>query len=135
MALDPEVAALLGTPGAAPPATQAIAPAAVLDPEVAALMQGAANPAPPPPPTGGQHFAATVGALAQHPFTFGTGMLENAIGGIGGTVGKLGGRLADLATGTPNNFAQRWAQALQYQPRTAAGQQIQSLTGDEGAAI
>jgi hypothetical protein len=90
---------------------------------------------PAPAPSGLQHLGDAASLIASHPFTTGAGMLENAVSGIGGTVGKLGGRLADLVTGTPNNRSDSWQQALQYQPRTAAGQQIQQLTGQEGQAI
>src|SRR5579871_1055929 len=146
MPLDPQLQALLGDAAGAVPAPSVPAPdnspvpqsgaSGELDPQLAALLQSAASaPTAAPPPTGGQHFADTVGLFAQHPFTFGTGMLENALGGAGATVGKFAGRIADLASGTPNHFAQQWGQALQYQPRTAAGQGIQALTGQEADAI
>jgi hypothetical protein len=86
-------------------------------------------------PSGFQHLSDAASLVASHPFTTGAGMLENAASGIGGSVGKLGGRLADLVTGTPNNRSESWQQALQYQPRTAAGQQIQQLTGQEGQVL
>jgi hypothetical protein len=95
----------------------------------------AAAPQAPPPQTGLWHLQA-VGRLAlEHPLTAGLGMGENALSGISGAVGKLAGRFADLATGTPNNRAQSWEQAAQYQPRLAAGQDIQNLTSQEGAKV
>lgn len=85
--------------------------------------------------TGLGHLQAVGNLALQHPFTTGLGMGENALSGISGAAGKLAGRAADLVTGTPNNRAQSWEQAAQYQPRLAAGQAIQSLASQEGAKV
>lgn len=127
--MDPEIQEAMG--GIAPPAA---ADNQNLDPEIQeAMSQGTA--AGKAPYAGLTQTKEALGILGRHPFTAGIGMLENAASGVGGTIGKLVGRYADLTGGTPNTYAQKLEEAATYQPRTEAGKEIQSLGAQQAASL
>ena len=139
---DPAIEAAFG--GTAPP--EATTPAYHIDPAIENafpnVLPAQTRSIAPQPYAGGSQFGEILDIARRHPFSSGWGLLENAVSGTAGTVGKMAGRYADLANyelfgGPLNNFSERWGQgaASATAPVTPAGKEIAALGQKQSASL